>query len=140
MKSSTLPNWSVSTAPHGMRGRASASVATASRSWWKAAMSRRLKRVQMSPLLAYQGSSGRGSAFAASFRPPPRPSGSASTTVLTRSGRSARSSHSSSTSARWPQDTTTSVTPSAASQASWWPRIGMPVPGISTSGLGRSSV
>ena len=52
----------------------------------------------------------------------------------------ATSSHSCSTSARWPQETTASVTPSAASQASWWPMIGVPVPGISTIGLGRSSV
>ncbi len=140
MKSSTLPNWSVSTAPQGIRGRASASVARASRSWWKAAMSRRLNLVQMSPLVAYQGSAGRGSALAAYFRPPPRPSGTVSTTVLTASGRSAWSSHSWSTSARCPQEITTSVTPSAASQPSWCPRMGIPVPGISTSGLGRSSV
>ena len=118
MKSGTWPNSSVSTAPQGMRGRASASVATASRSAWKAAISRSEKRVQMSPLVAYQGSVGVGEPAAAYFRPPPRPSGSFSTTVVTRSGRSAESSHSWRTSARWPQETTASVTPSAASQAS----------------------
>ena len=60
MKSVMWPNPSVSTAPHGMRGRARARVATASRSAWKAAISRSEKRVQMSPLVAYQGWSGCG--------------------------------------------------------------------------------
>lgn len=118
MKSSTWPNSSVSTAPQGIRGRARASVAVASRSAWNAAISRREKRVQMSPLVAYQGCSGSGSRAAAYLRPPPRPSGSCSTTVVTRSGSSDASSHSWSTSARWPHETTASVTPSAASQAS----------------------
>lgn len=93
-------------------------MAVAPRSSWKSAMSRSEKRVQMSPLVAYQGWSGSGSLAAANFRPPPRPSGSFSTTVRTRSGRSAVSSQSWRTAARWPQETTASVTPSAASQAS----------------------
>lgn len=140
MKSVMWPKSSVSTAPHGMRGRASARVATASRSVWKSAISRSEKRVQMSPFVAYQGRSGWGRCLAANLRPPPRPRGSVSTTVVTETGSSAESSHCWSTSARWPHETTTSVTPSSASQASWWPMIGVPVPGISTIGLGRSSV
>lgn len=100
MKSVMCPNASVSTAPQGMRGRARARVAVASRSVWNAAISRREKRVQMSPLVAYQGCSGSGSRAAAYFSPPPRPSGSDSTTVVTRSGSTAESSHSCSTSAR----------------------------------------
>lgn len=118
MKSVMCPKVSVSTAPQGMRGRARARVARASRSSWNAAISRSEKRVQMSPLVAYQGWSGAGRCAAAYFRPPPRPSGSVSTTVVTFRGRSAPSSHSWSTSARWPQETTASVTPSAASQES----------------------
>lgn len=118
MKSVMCPNASVSTAPHGIRGRASASVAVASRSAWNAAISRSEKRVQMSPFVAYQGSDGSGSRAAACLRPPPRPKGSVSTTVVTRNGRSAEASHSCSTSARWPHEITASVTPSAASQDS----------------------
>ena len=60
MKSVMWPKPSVSTAPHGIRGRARASVAIASRSAWKSAMSRSEKRVQMSPFVAYQGWSGWG--------------------------------------------------------------------------------
>lgn len=94
----------------------------------------------MSPFVAYQARSGCGRCRAAYFSPPPRPSGSSSTTVVTRNGRSALASQSCSTSARCPHDTTASVTPSAASHASWCPMIGTPVPGISTIGFGRSSV
>ncbi len=79
-------------------------------------MSRSENRVQMSPFVAYQGWSGWGRWVAAYFRPPPRPRGSDSTTVVTETGRSAVSSHFWSTSARWPQETTPSVTPSSASQ------------------------
>ncbi len=72
----------------------------------------------MSPLVAYHGSPGRGSAAAAYFSPPPRPSGSVSTTVVAVSGSVAALSQSWSTSARWPHEMTTSVTPSSASQLS----------------------
>lgn len=140
MKSRTCPNSLISTTPHGIRGRASARVATAPRSVWKAAISRSEKRVQMSPFVAYQARSGCGRWRAAYLRPPPRPSGSSSTTVVTRSGSRAPASQSWRTPARCPQETTASVTPSAASQASWCPMIGTPVPGISTIGFGRSSV
>lgn len=81
-------------------------------------MSRSENRVQMSPFVAYQALSGRGRCAAAYLSPPPRPSGSVSTTVVTSTGRSADFSQSCSTSARCPQLTTTSVTPSSASQTS----------------------
>ncbi len=58
--------------PTGCAGRASARVAAASRSVWNAAISRSENRVQMSPLVAYQGASGRGRPTAAYFSAPPR--------------------------------------------------------------------